>query len=57
MTGGSFHSLDELGNIELPETVPKTASRTLSFDSPFTYGAVIIFLAIDWIMRRRRGIT
>jgi hypothetical protein len=57
MTGGSFHSLDELDSIELPETVPKTESRTLGFDSPFTYGAVIVFLAIDWIMRRRRGIT
>lgn len=57
MTGGGFHTLDQFGNIPAPETIPKTERKTLGFDSPFTYAAVFLFLAIDWVLRRRRGIT
>jgi hypothetical protein len=57
MTGGSFNTLDELHNMEAPDIVTEKESRTLGFDSPFTYVAVILFLTIDWIIRRRRGIT
>jgi hypothetical protein len=56
-TGGEFHMLDELEGIAMPETATRKESRTLSFDSPITYFVVLILLMIDWIIRRRRGIT
>ncbi|MGB7054291.1 MAG: hypothetical protein WBE28_03095 [bacterium] len=56
-TGGVFHLLEELETIAVPETATKKESRILSLDSPITYFVVLISLMIDWIIRRRRGIT
>ena len=57
VTSGTFNTLNEMDSIEMPEIIPNTESRTLGFDSPFTYAAVIMLLVIDWVLRRRRGIT
>ena len=56
-TEGEFHVLEEIENLTLPQMVSKRVSRTLRFDSPATYLIVLILLAVDWILRRRRGIT
>jgi hypothetical protein len=56
-TGGEFHTLDDFKNVSIPESETKKETKMLSFDSPVTYFVMLIFLTVDWIMRRRRGIT
>ena len=56
-TNGKFFSLDELVNIVPPESSKKQVSKVFDFNSPITYILVLILLIIDWVLRRRRGIT
>jgi len=56
-TNGEFHKLEELHNIKLPIMPSKKVSRVIGFDSPITYCIVLVLLVVDWILRRRRGIT
>ena len=55
-TGGEYFSLNELAVFELP--LPENVHRlkTIDFDSPISYFLIFVLLAIDWIIRRRRGI-
>jgi hypothetical protein len=56
-TNGKFFSLEELVNIVPPESSKKQVSKVFDFNSPITYLLVLILLIIDWVLRRRRGIT
>jgi hypothetical protein len=56
-TNGEFHKLEELDNIKLPIMPSKKVIRVIDFDSPVIYCIVLVLLAVDWILRRRRGIT
>ena len=55
-TGGEYFSLNELAIFELP--LPENVHRLkkVNFDSPISYFLIFVLLAIDWIIRRRRGI-
>ena len=56
-SGGEFHDLEDIKNISVPERKPKKETRLLGFDSPVTYLVMLLLLVVDWITRRRRGIT
>ena len=56
-TNGRFLLLEELNNTNPPSPGIKTVSTTINFNSPFIYFLVIILLVVDWLLRRRRGIT
>ncbi|UCD06299.1 MAG: hypothetical protein JSV98_03460 [candidate division WOR-3 bacterium] len=56
-TNGEFFSLEELANIVPPESSKKQISRVFDFNSPITYVLVLTLLIVDWVLRRRRGIT
>jgi hypothetical protein len=57
VTNGKFSPLDELPKIILPQTQTKRVSRTMNFNSPYVYCFVLTLLVVDWIIRRRQGIT
>lgn len=56
-TNGTFFKIDDLENIALPENGGEKIVRTMNFDSPLIYFLVFFILAVDWLLRRRRGIT
>jgi len=56
-TNGKFLMLDELNRTTPPETERRKVSKVINLNSPVIYFAVLIMLATDWILRRRRGIT
>jgi len=56
VSGGEFHTLDELKEIHIPERTKRT-STIINLNSPITYLVMLTLLILDWIMRRRRGIT
>ena len=57
LTNGRFHSADQIDSLVIPNVEKKQVSRVISVNSPIAYLAVLILLIIDWILRRRRGIT
>jgi hypothetical protein len=57
MTGGSYHSLDELATFTPPHPGEQYSVKNIHFNSPISYVLIFIFLAIDWSLRRRRGIV
>ncbi|MDH4209912.1 MAG: hypothetical protein OEV79_00465 [candidate division WOR-3 bacterium] len=56
-TNGKFFLLEELENIVPPQSGRQKVSKVINFNSPLTYLLVFLMLAIDWVLRRRRGIT
>jgi hypothetical protein len=56
-TNGKFFLLDELDNFVPPQSGRQKVSKVINFNSPLTYFLVFFILAIDWVLRRRRGIT
>jgi len=56
-TNGKILSLEELTYIVPPESSKKKISKIFDFNSPITYLLVLALLVIDWVLRRRRGIT
>ena len=56
-TNGEFHALEDIENITLPKMTTKKVGRVISVDSPAVYFIILVLLAVDWILRRRRGIT
>ncbi len=56
-TNGKFFLLEELGDIVPPQSSRQKVSKVINFNSPVTYLLVFFMLAIDWVLRRRRGIT
>jgi hypothetical protein len=56
-SGGEFHDLEDMKSIGVPERKPKKETRLLGFDSPVTYFVMLLLLVVDWVTRRRRGIT
>lgn len=57
MTGGSYHSLDELATFTPPHAGVQYSVKNINFNSPISYVLIFSFLAIDWFLRRRRGIV
>lgn len=55
-TSGRFSRVEELTTFQLPESIESYVSRNIRFNSPIMYFVIFILLAIDWIVRRRRGI-
>jgi hypothetical protein len=56
-TNGRFLPLEELENTAPPAPGIQTVSKTVNFNSPLTYFLVLTLLVVDWLLRRRRGIT
>lgn len=56
-TNGRFLLLEELENTEPPSPGIQTVSTAFNFNSPLIYFFVITLLVVDWLLRRRRGIT
>jgi hypothetical protein len=54
-SGGAFFHLDEINDFELPRTDNVKQRMRIDLDSPITYVLIFLLLAIDWIIRRRRG--
>jgi hypothetical protein len=57
MTGGSYHTLDELATFRPPHPGEQYSVKIINFNTPISYVVIFIFLAIDWSLRRRRGIV
>jgi hypothetical protein len=57
MTGGSYHSVDELATFTPPYPGEQYSVQTIHFNTPMSYLLVFILLAIDWSLRRRRGVV
>jgi hypothetical protein len=57
MTGGSYHSLDELATFTPPHPGEQYSVKNINFNAPISYILIFILLAIDWFLRRRRGIV
>lgn len=55
-TGGGYHSIDELTTFQVPKSKEAYTSQEIYFNSPIVYFIIFILLAIDWIVRRRKGI-
>ena len=55
-TDGKYYSIDELRAFQLPESKERYVSKKIYFNSPIMYFVIFILLAIDWVLRRRRGI-
>lgn len=55
--GGEFRMLDDLDPTTAPETRRRQAGTTIDLDTPIIYFFIFGALAVDWILRRRRGIT
>ena len=56
-TGGGFFPLEELDQLTLPTTQKRRVSKVINFNSPIIYLAILLFSVVDWIIRRRRGVT
>jgi hypothetical protein len=56
-SNGEFHTLDELEDFVMPDISPRKAIQLISLDSPISYFLVLGLLILDWIIRRRRGVT
>ncbi len=54
VTGGTFQPLSDIVGFSPPAAV-HTSTR-LHLDTPVTYVFVILLLALEWILRKRRGI-
>jgi len=57
VTNGKFSDLDELPEFNPPQIQTERVSRTMNFNSPYVYCIILILLVVDWIIRRRQGIT
>ena len=57
MTGGSYHSLDELATFTPPHPGERYSVKNINFNSPISYVLILVFLVVDWFLRRRRGIV
>lgn len=55
-TSGKSSMVEELRTFQLPESIESYMSWTIRLNSPITYFVIFVLLAIDWIVRRRRGI-
>jgi hypothetical protein len=55
-TGGKYFNLNEITGFEPPAAKPVRRSVKFDFDSPISYILILVFLTIDWIIRRKRGI-
>jgi hypothetical protein len=55
LTGGSYHTLQELSGFTIPEHETKYDTIKLRFDSYIVFILIICLLTIDWILRRRKG--
>jgi len=55
MSGGQYLSLDQLAKFSLPKFRETYTTKKLDFNSPYIYLAIFGLLAIDWFLRRRRG--
>lgn len=55
-TGGEYFSLNELAGFEVPQFENVHRQKKIDFDSPITYILIFVLLALDWIIRRRKGI-
>jgi hypothetical protein len=56
-TGGAYYPVEKLATFRLPESEPRYAIQKITFHAPLFYILTIVFLALDWIMRRRRGMV
>jgi len=55
-TSGKYFDFNEITEFEPPLDKPVRRSVKLDFDSPISYILILVLLAIDWVIRRRRGI-
>lgn len=55
ITGGSYHSLEELEDFKLPPSEDRYISKQINFNSPISYFLIFILFAVDWLLRRKRG--
>lgn len=53
-TGGTFQPLSDIAGFAPP--VAAHSSTRLHLDTPLTYVLIIFLLAVEWILRKRRGI-
>ena len=54
-TGGTYAHFDELATFKLPPPQEQYTVRTFHLDRPITYILIVLVLALEWFMRRRRG--
>jgi len=53
-TGGTFQPLSDISLFQPPDTV--YSSTRFHLDTPVSYVFIVLLLAADWILRKRRGI-
>lgn len=54
-TNGKYSPIQELGNFQPPEPKDYYKLEKLNIDSPITYFLILVFFAVDWLLRRREG--
>jgi hypothetical protein len=55
-TGGTFQPLSDIPRFQPPDGAQHTSTR-IHLDTPVTYVLIVLLLAADWILRKRRGIV
>ncbi|MCK5259048.1 MAG: hypothetical protein KAJ69_05960, partial [Thermoplasmatales archaeon] len=55
-TGGKYYPVDELDTFKISMPKNKHVLKKINFDSPISYFIILCLLAIDWFVRRKRGV-
>lgn len=55
-TGGKYYPVDELDTFKISKPKNKHILKKINFDSPISYFIILCLLAIDWFVRRKRGV-
>lgn len=55
-TGGKYYSIEELNAFKISVPKENHIFKKIDFDSPVSYILILCLLAIDWFLRRKRGI-
>lgn len=55
-TGGKYYPIDELKDFTYVKPKESHIVKKVGFDAPIIYLIIVCLLAIDWFLRRRRGI-
>jgi hypothetical protein len=54
-TGGSHYALADLAAFSVPDAAPRYRVQRIHLNHPLGYLLVLVLMAFDWILRRRRG--
>jgi hypothetical protein len=54
-TGGTYAHFDEFSSFKPPPPQEQHIVRTFYLDKPITYILIVLVLAVEWFMRRKRG--